>query len=59
VGVHITINKQIDKRVVEYDISRQFDYDANLSLQDAERRLFDEIIRNLSDEIFNRLFSEW
>jgi len=40
-------------------ISRSFDFSANLTLQDAERRLNEEIIRNLTDEIFNRIFSDW
>lgn len=59
VGVHITLNKRIDNKVEEYDVSRSFDFSANQSLQAAEANLLDEIIRNLTDEIFNRLFSDW
>lgn len=40
-------------------ITRNFDFDANLSLQAAEAQLSDNIIRNLADEIFNRIFSNW
>ena len=39
--------------------SRSFDFSASLTLQQAERQLNDEIIRNLTDEIFNKLFSDW
>jgi outer membrane lipopolysaccharide assembly protein LptE/RlpB len=39
--------------------SRSFDFSATLTLQQAERQLNDEIIRNLTDEIFNKLFSDW
>ena len=39
--------------------SRSFDFSATLTLQQAEQQLNDEIIRNLTDEIFNHLFSEW
>jgi outer membrane lipopolysaccharide assembly protein LptE/RlpB len=39
--------------------SRSFDFSATLTLQQAEQRLNDEIIRNLTDEIFNKLFSDW
>lgn len=39
--------------------SRSFDFSATLTLTEAERRLNDEIIRNLTDEIFNKLFSDW
>jgi outer membrane lipopolysaccharide assembly protein LptE/RlpB len=59
VGVHVTINKRKDNKVQEYDVSRSFDFSARQSLQTAEAALMDEMIRNLTDEIFNRLFSEW
>ena len=39
--------------------SRSFDFSASLTLTQAERQLNDEIIRNLTDEIFNKLFSDW
>ena len=39
--------------------SRSFDFSASLTLTQAERQLNDEIIRNLTDEIFNQLFSDW
>jgi hypothetical protein len=45
--------------VKEYTVSRQFDFSANQSLQAAEARLLDEMVRNLTDEIFNSLFSGW
>jgi outer membrane lipopolysaccharide assembly protein LptE/RlpB len=40
-------------------VSRSFDFSATLTLSQAEQRLNDEIIRNLTDEIFNRIFSDW
>lgn len=39
--------------------SRSFDFSASLTLPQAELQLNDEIIRNLADEIFNQLFSDW
>lgn len=57
VTVHITINKR--SKVEEYDVSRSFDFSARQSLQQAEASLLDEMVRNLSDEMFNRLFSDW
>jgi hypothetical protein len=39
--------------------SRSFDFSASLTLPQAELQLNDEIIRNLTDEIFNQLFSNW
>jgi hypothetical protein len=58
VSVRITRNEP-NKDPVDYTVSRQFDYGASQSLQQAERVLMDEMVRSLSDEIFNRLFSEW
>lgn len=57
VTVHITINKR--SKVEEYDVSRSFDFAASQSLQQAEATLLDEMVRNLTDEIFNKLFSDW
>lgn len=59
VSVHIVLNNQKTGIVQEYDITRNFDFSANQSLQDAERNLLDEMVRTLSDEIFNRIFSNW
>ncbi|HLF44785.1 MAG TPA: LptE family protein [Chitinophagaceae bacterium] len=60
VGVHISIlNRLSTERPKEFEISRSFDFSATLTLAQAEARLLDEIIRNLSDEVFNRIFSDW
>jgi len=39
--------------------SRSFDFSASLTLTQAARQLNDDIVRNLTDEIFNKLFSDW
>lgn len=59
VTVHITLNDQKANKTQEYDVSRNFEYSGNMSLQQAEASLGDEIIRGLTDDIFNRLFSNW
>jgi hypothetical protein len=60
VTVRITFKNRLDPtKDFEADISRNFDFDANLSLQQAEAAKSDEIIRNMTDEIFNRIFSNW
>lgn len=59
VGVHITFRNTLTNKTEEFDISRNFDFSANLSLNQAEGALTDDIIRNLTDEIFNRIFSNW
>jgi hypothetical protein len=59
VGVHITVNNVLGNKVDEYDVSRSFEFPATSSLQAAEAGLMDEIVRSLTDDIFNRIFSNW
>lgn len=59
VGVHITVNNVLAGKTDEYDVSRSFEFSANRSLQAAENDLMDEMIRGLTDDIFNRVFSNW
>ncbi|MCX8020182.1 MAG: LPS assembly lipoprotein LptE [Chitinophagaceae bacterium] len=59
VSVRIILNDRLKNDVKEYDIMRTFEFKGNLSLHQAENSLSDEIIRTLTDEIFNRLFSNW
>lgn len=59
VTVHIVFNNTLKNDIKEADVSRSFDFPANQSLNQAEAQLLDEMVRNLSDEIFNRIFSDW
>jgi hypothetical protein len=59
VGVHIAVNNTLSGQVQEYDVSRSFEFASTLSLQAAESQLMDEMVRNLTDDIFNRIFSNW
>lgn len=59
VGLNITINDVKANKTDRYDISRSFEFRSNLSFQQAENSLGDEMIRTLTDEIFNRIFSKW
>jgi len=61
VGVTLTLTDRInaDKPPKNISVSRSFDFSANVPLSTAEQSLKDEIIRNLVDEIFNQIFSDW
>ena len=59
VSVHLTINNRLNNTTQDLDVSRSFDFDANLTLQAAEARLLDEIVRGVADDLFNRMFSNW
>ncbi|HMR91308.1 MAG TPA: LptE family protein [Chitinophagaceae bacterium] len=59
VSIDISINKQKSDKVDKYQVSRSFEFDARLSLQQAEASLSTEMLRGLTDDLFNKLFSEW
>lgn len=59
VTVHIILQDQKANKTQEYDVSRNFEFSGNQSIQQAEANLGDEIIRGLTDDIFNRIFSNW
>jgi len=66
VTVHIVFKNHLDptgKKVApadfETDVTRNFDFSANLSITDAEAQLIPTVVSNMTDEIFNKLFSNW
>ena len=59
VGVHIVFRDNLRNKTDEFDISRDFPFSANLTLSQAEGQLLPQIIKNVSDEIFNHIFSNW
>jgi hypothetical protein len=61
VSVQVTLNDRTKDKdnIKDYSVSRSFEFKASLSFQQAENSLGDEMIRTLTDEIFNKLFSNW
>jgi hypothetical protein len=60
VAVHIVIiDQRADNTATQYDVSRNFEFSATQSIQQAETALADEMVRSLTDDIFNRIFSNW
>lgn len=60
VTVHIVFKNNLDPtKNFEADVSRNFDFSASLSLTQAETQLNETIIKNMVDEVFNRIFSNW
>ena len=58
--VHLNFRNNLDPtKNFEADVSRNFDYGANVPLPTAEAQLNETIIKNMVDEIFNRIFSNW
>ncbi|HEY4936439.1 MAG TPA: LPS assembly lipoprotein LptE [Puia sp.] len=64
VSIHITLkNRLADQKLgtpdFETDISRNFDFPATQSVNDAEASLTPQIVSQMTDDLFNRLFSNW
>lgn len=60
VTVHLIFKNRLDsKKDFEADLTRNFDFSASKSLSVAEAELTDLIVQNMTDEIFNRIFSNW
>lgn len=59
VGVSVTVVNHLGDKTDEYSVSRSFEFPASATLQSAENSLMDEMVRGLSDDIFNRIFSNW
>lgn len=59
VSVKINLTRQLINKSEEFTVSRSFDFSANQSLQAAESSLIDQMVRTLSEEIFNHIFSNW
>lgn len=60
VGFHLVFRNTVDQsKDFETDLTRTFDFPATQSLTEAEATLNSEIVKNLVDEIFNKIFSNW
>jgi outer membrane lipopolysaccharide assembly protein LptE/RlpB len=59
VTVHVLLKKTLENKEQEFDVSRNFDFSANLTLNQAESQLMDEVVRSITDDIFNQIFSNW
>lgn len=59
VGIHVKFDKKKEAAVEENNVTRNFEFSASQSLQQAEAALADQMVRDLTDDIFNRLFSSW
>lgn len=59
VGASMTFINTVDNKTDNFTVSKDFDFSANLSLQQAEATLQTDIINQLTDQIFNHIFSNW
>ena len=57
---HLIFKNTLDeKKDFEADVTYSVDFNANLSLSQVEQSKGDEISKNLTEAIFNKIFSNW
>jgi hypothetical protein len=60
VSFHLIFKNNLDeKKNFEADVSSTFDFSAELSLSQTESTLNEQIVKNIVDAIFNKIFSNW
>ncbi len=60
VNFHIIFKNTLDeKKSAESDVTYSIDFSANQSLSQVESQKTEDIVKNLTDAIFNKIFSNW
>ena len=62
VTFHLIFKNTVDPdpaKSFETDLTTNYDFPANQTLQQAESTLMDRILKNVTDAIFNKIFSNW
>ncbi|MES2773922.1 MAG: LPS assembly lipoprotein LptE [Bacteroidota bacterium] len=59
VVINVILKNNKTQKQEEYDVSKAFPFSGQRTLQEVENSLTDDIVKGVSDEIFNRLFSNW
>jgi hypothetical protein len=64
VTVHLALKNRLNDQKLgtpdfETDITHNFDFPATSNLTDAEATLTPQIVQQMTDDMFNRLFSNW
>ncbi len=60
VTFHLIFKNSLDNtKNFETDVTTNYDFNAQLTLPQAEAQLGDQIVKNITDAIFNKIFSNW
>jgi hypothetical protein len=60
VSFHLVFRNTLDEtKNFETDVSNSFDFPANQTLETAQAALFPDIVKNIVDAVFNKIFSNW
>ena len=59
VTVQITLQDNVAQKKQDFSIVKTFEFPATATLQQAESILGEQLVRGISEEIFNRVFANW
>jgi len=59
ISVSVSLYDRIANKTQNNQVSHSFDFSATITLEQAQVQLGDQILTNMTDEIFNKLFSNW
>ncbi len=59
IGIKITVYDNIKQESKDYTVTRTYDFPATQTIQQMEQSRADEITKDLTDDMFNRIFSNW
>lgn len=60
VSFHVIFKNTLDdKKSFESDVTSTFDFSSSQNLSQVESERNDEIVRNIVDAVFNKIFSNW
>jgi len=60
ITIHIIFKNRLNaKKDFETDVTRNFPFPASLSFTDAQNSLMEDILKNVTEDIFNKVFSDW
>ncbi|MBX3241908.1 MAG: hypothetical protein KIT80_13045 [Chitinophagaceae bacterium] len=60
ITVHLIFKNRLNaKKDFETDITRNFPFPGTMNFTDAQNSLMEEILKNMSEDIFNKIFSDW
>lgn len=59
VSISVSLYDRLANKTQDYQVSHSFDFSATITLEQAQVQLGEQILTNMTDEIFNKLFSNW
>jgi hypothetical protein len=59
IGIKITVYDNTKQESKDYTVTRSYDFPATQTIQQVEQNRAEDITKDLTDDMFNRIFSNW